>query len=79
MTTNTATIVSRCLAERTERAIEGLLDTLTTIAESGSEKEPRRQKGADTDPLLAYEDGFADAAYQAAEHAREALACWGER
>lgn len=69
-------LVERCLTEHREKKITALVDALASIADSGPDNEPKPQKGSDHDVLLAYEDGYADAAYLAAEKARDALADW---
>lgn len=73
---DTQTIVERCLSERREKAVEALLRALQDIASDGPAKKPRPQAGSDRDPLLAYEDGYADASYSAAEAARLAIEAW---
>lgn len=71
-------LVERCLAERREKKIEALVEALRSIADDGPEKEPRPQKGSDSDVLLAWEDGYAEAAYELAKKARGALGDWGD-
>jgi len=71
-------LVQRCLADRREKQIQALVDTLQDIADSGPDKEPHPHKGSDHDVLLAYEDGHADAAHELAKKARAALSDWGE-
>jgi len=69
-------LVDRCLREHRERKIRALVDALESIADSGPDNEPKPQKGSDHDVLLAYEDGYADASYERAETARDALLDW---
>ena len=69
-------LISRCIAERRERAIQRLVAALDAISGDGPEKKPKAQPGSDRDPLLAYEDGVADASFSAARTARAALAEW---
>lgn len=69
-------LVCRCLAERREAAVQRLVNALESIAADGPEKQPKMQPGADSDVLLAYEDGVAEASFAAADKARRALAAW---
>lgn len=72
--TDIDTLVRRVLAERHDQHVQGLIDALHHIESMGPTKEPKPQKGSDSDPLLAYEDGEADALWSVAEYARDALA-----
>jgi hypothetical protein len=72
-------IVCQVLAHRESKAVEALLEALRHIDSIGPEKEPRPQKGSDSDPLLAWEDGHNDGLWEAAKTARDALQAWEER
>lgn len=72
--TDVDALVLRVLAERHDQHVQGLIDALHHIESMGPMEEPKPQKGSDSDPLLAYEDGEADALWRVAEYARDALA-----
>jgi hypothetical protein len=76
MSTPLPELVERCLAEHREKKIQALVDALQNIADAGPEREPKPQRGADHDVLLAWEDGHANACWDLAKKARDALADW---